>query len=187
MRNEQIVEFDIESASFIEDKHEEKVVSTSNLFFKTTDYLNRFLAVIAGMALMLMMLLIVFNSIKRMYSDPIAGTVEIVSWLGAITGIFALGYTQLNKGHVYIDMLVDKFPSMLRRIIHTVMNVLSASFFLVAAWQLLLFGLNLGSNGVVSQTIQFSFYPIVILSSIGFIGLVLAIVKETILIWKVAS
>ncbi|PIC99040.1 TRAP transporter small permease [Sporosarcina sp. P29] len=187
MRNEQIIEFDIESASFPRDIPQEKVVNTSNLFIKTTDYLNRFLAVVAGIALISMMLLIVFNSIKRMYSDPIAGTVEIVSWLGAITGIFALGYTQLNKGHVYIDMLLDKFPFILQKVIHTFMNVISTSFFLVAAWQLLLFGINLRGNGVVSQTIQFSFYPIVILSSIGFIGLVLAIVKETILLWKEAS
>ncbi|PIC64934.1 C4-dicarboxylate ABC transporter permease [Sporosarcina sp. P13] len=187
MRNDQLVEFDIESASPDERIYKEKVTSSSNLFFKATDYLNQFLAVIAGVALLSMMLLIVFNSIKRIYSDPIAGTVEIVSWLGAITGIFALGYTQLNKGHVYIDMLLDKFPAMLQRVIHTIVNVLSAIFFLVAAWQLLLYGLKLQSDGIVSQTIQFSFYPLVILSSIGFIGLVLAITKETVLIWKEAS
>ncbi|AXI00220.1 TRAP transporter small permease [Sporosarcina sp. PTS2304] len=187
MRNDQLVEFNIESASLIEHDYEETPTSSSNVFFKFTDYLNQFLAIIAGTALLLMMLLIVFNSIKRIFSDPISGTVEIVSWLGAITGIFALGYTQLNKGHVYIDMVLEKFPRLAQKTIHTCMNVLSAVFFSLAAWQLFLFGLKLQSDGIVSQTIQFSFYPLVILSSIGFIGLVLAILKEIVMIWKEAS
>ena len=121
------------------------------------------------------MLLVVFNAVKRIFSDPIAGTVEIVSWLGAITGVFALGFTQLNKGHVYIDMLLEKFPAPGHKLIHTFMNVVSIVFFLIAVWQISLYGISLRSNGVVSQTIQLSFYPIVILCSLGFFGLVLAI------------
>lgn len=184
MRNDQVLEFDADNTKPLEDKAERNIADSSNLFFRSTEYLNRFFAAIAGVALISMMLLIVFNSVKRLFSDPISGTVEIVSWLGAVTGVFALGYTQLNKGHIYIDMLINNFPPLIRKIIHTIMNVLSIAFFSIASWQLALFGINLRDGGVVSETIQFSFYPIVILCSLGFLGLVLALVKETILIWK---
>jgi TRAP-type C4-dicarboxylate transport system permease small subunit len=187
MGNEQVMKLGTENSnSSAGGESKEKAVS-SNLFFKVTDYFNQALAVIAGIALVLMMLLVVFNALKRIFSDPISGTVEIVSWLGAITGVFALGYTQLNKGHVYIDLLLDKLPTIIHKVIHTFMNVLSMFFFLIAAWQITIYGLNLRNDGVVSQTIQFSFYPLVILCSLGFFGLVLALVKETILIWKEAS
>lgn len=186
MGNEQTIQFDTENPDLAYEK-ENKTASSPNVFFKITDYLNQGLAFLAGLALISMMLLVVLNAIKRLYSDPILGTVEIVSWLGAITGVFALGYTQLNKGHVYIDMLLDKFPPLLNKVIHTFMNVLSIFFFLIAAWQIILYGINMRNEGVVSQTIQFSFYPLVILCSIGFFGLVLAIAKETVLIWKEAA
>lgn len=183
MGNEQVhaMQFDTENPDSVDI---EKNESSSNLFFRMIDYLNQGLAYIAGLALICMMLLVVLNAIKRLYSDPISGTVEIVSWLGAITGVFALGYTQLSKGHVFIDLLLEKFPSYLQKAVHTFVNILSGLFFLMAAWQIVLYGLGLKNNGIVSETIQFAFYPLVILCSLGFFSLFLAIVKETILIWK---
>lgn len=187
MENEQSLKLNSTTPNPPEDLDPNEKAVSSNVFFRLTDYFNQALAVIAGIALISMMLLVVFNAIKRIFSDPISGTVEIVSWLGAITGVFALGYTQLNKGHVFIDMLLDRFPTSIHKLIHTFMNVVSIAFFLIAAWQIALYGIGLKNNGVVSQTIQFSFYPLVILCSLGFFGLVLAIMKETILIWKEAS
>src|SRR3954464_6427451 len=82
---------------------------STNLFFTMIDKMNEGLAWIAGLAVVLLMLLIVFNAIKRIFSSPFAGTVEVSTWLGAISGIFALGYAQLNKGHVFIDLLINNF------------------------------------------------------------------------------
>lgn len=158
-----------------------------NMFFRSTDYLNQGLAFLAGLSLICMMLLVVFNSIKRLFSDPIAGTVEMVSWLGAMTAVFSLGYAQLHKGHVFIDLLIVKFPSALQKLTHSLVNVLSILFFSMAGWQVTLYGLGLKQNGVVSETMQVAFYPLVIFCSIGFFSLVLAIVKETVEVWKEAK
>ncbi|WP_240375962.1 TRAP transporter small permease [Bacillus piscicola] len=159
-------------------------IETSNTFFKIIDKSNQSLAVLAGIALISMMLLVVFNSIKRIFSDPIAGTVEMVSWLGAITTIFSLGYAQLHKGHVFIDLLFKKLPKLLQHVLHTFMNALSIIFFSIAAWQITIYGIDLMNNGVVSQTMRVPFYPIVMFCSLGFLSLLLALIKETILIWK---
>ncbi|MFD1708945.1 TRAP transporter small permease [Siminovitchia sediminis] len=155
-----------------------------NIFFRFTDYLNQGLAYLAGLSLICMMLLVVFNSIKRLFSDPISGTVELVSWLGAMTAVFSLGYAQLHKGHVFIDLLIVKFPPALHKLTHSLVNVLSILFFIMAGWQISLYGISLKQSGVVSETMQISFYPLVILCSLGFFSLVLAIVKETIEVWK---
>ncbi|WP_408010138.1 TRAP transporter small permease [Pseudalkalibacillus sp. A8] len=169
--------------------HESTVMKNekTSVFLRIIDRINQGSAVLAGTTLLIMILLVVFNSIKRLFSDPIAGTVELVSWLGAVTTIFSLGYAQLHKGHVFIDLLYKKFPETIQHILHTFMNLASIAFFSVAGWQIALYGINLMENGVVSPTMRISFYPIVIFCSLGFLGLLLALVKETILIWRGGS
>lgn len=157
---------------------------STNLFFTVIDRFNEALAWIAGAAVVLLMLLIVCNAIIRTFSDPFAGTVEVATWLGAVSGIFALGYGQLHKSHVFMDLLINKFPTIVSKMIHTCVNIASVWFFSIASWQVFQYGLNLMGNGVVSETLRFPFYPIVLFCSIGFVGLVLAIIKETIFIWK---
>lgn len=156
----------------------------SNIFFKLIDRINQWSAILAGTTLLIMILLVVFNAVKRLFSDPIAGTVEMVSWLGAVTTIFSLGYAQLYKGHVYIDLLFNKLPLIFQQVFHTFINIISIGFFSMAGWQIALYGLGLMENGVVSTTMRISFYPIVIFCSLGFLGLLLAIIKETVLIWR---
>ncbi|WP_221563131.1 TRAP transporter small permease [Alkalihalobacillus sp. TS-13] len=169
--------------------HEPTMMNTekASVFFRIIDRLNQGSAVLAGTTLLMMILLVVFNSIKRLFSDPIAGTVELVSWLGAVTTIFSLGYAQLHKGHVFIDLLYKKFPKAVQQLLHTFMNLVSIAFFSIAGWQIALYGINLMENGVVSPTMRVSFYPIVIFCSLGFLGLLLALIKETIIIWKGGS
>ncbi|WP_419888306.1 TRAP transporter small permease [Neobacillus niacini] len=184
-RDQSISVIDDQARVTVYDQTIKKTKSKSiNLFFTMIDKMNEALAWIAGAAVVLLMLLIVFNAIKRMFSDPFAGTVEIATWLGAISGIFALGYAQLHKSHVFIDLLINKFPEMVSKIIHTLVNIVSALFFLVAGWLIFQHGLNMMGSGVVSETLRIPFYPIVQLCSLGFIGIVLAIIKETIFIWK---
>ncbi|RST77230.1 TRAP transporter small permease [Siminovitchia acidinfaciens] len=190
MGTEQSIQLDTENPKVTVHKDSADALSNEgkpNIFFKITDSLNRGLAFIAGLSLICMMLLVVFNSIKRLFSDPIAGTVELVSWLGAITAVFSLGYAQLHKGHVFIDLLIVKFPSGLQKLTHSMVNVFSILFFTMAGWQITLYGMGLKESGVVSETMQVAFYPLVILCSIGFFSLVLAIVKETVEVWKGAK
>lgn len=166
---------------YLEDKSSKSFISNLNKFI--SQY-NTVVASIAGISLVLMMSLIVFNAIIRLFTSPVPGTVEIVGWLAAITGIFALGYAQLYKAHVYIDLLIIKLPGLLYKIIHTLMNIISIVFFSLAAWNLVMYGLSLSRQGVLSETLEIPFYPIVLLCSLGLLGLLLAIVRETIIVWR---
>src|SRR5690625_4286107 len=141
-----------------------------NILNKLISKYNIVVASIAGISLILMMSLIVFNAIIRMFTSPVSGTVEMAGWLAAITGIFALGYAQLYKAHVYIDLLIVKLPVMLYKIIHTFMNLISILFFSLAAWNLTMYGLSLSKQGVLSATLEIPFYPIVLLCTLGLIG-----------------
>lgn len=153
-------------------------------FFKIIDQINHFFAILAGIALLAMAGLVVLNVILRNFSTPISGTFEVTGWLTALTAFFSLGYAQLHRGHVFINLLVGKLQLLLQKVIHTMVNLVSVVFFLYLSFQVVIYGLTLKNQGVVSATLQVPFYPLIIISSTGFICLCLAIIKETINIWR---
>ena len=71
--------------------------------------------IISSISLLIMMLVIVVHVIGRnFFSSPLYGGVEIISLSGVILISFALGYTQLQKGHIVVEVLVSRLPSSLR-------------------------------------------------------------------------
>lgn len=148
---------------------------------------SQLFAVISGTAVLAMMLLIVTNGIKRTFSDPIMGTTEIVGWLAAISISFALGYTQIHRGHVDIDLLVIKFPEMVQKALRIIVSFLSLGFFAIVGWQMIQYAFTLSSNNNVSQTLGVIFYPFVILSAIGFIVFVFVLLNDFIMELKGGS
>ena len=83
-------------------------------------YLNNFLATMAGISLFSMMFLIVGNSIVRKFYVPFIGTVEVVGWLAALTTAFAVGHTQRYKGHVVLDLLMEKCPLKIQAVVSVI-------------------------------------------------------------------
>ena len=85
------------------------------LLNRISDWLNRLLAWMAGAFLLGMVLLTCANILCRIFWVPIRGTFELMGFSGAVVTAFALGYTQMKKGHISVDVLVEKFPSLHRR------------------------------------------------------------------------
>lgn len=145
------------------------------IFDKLNGYLNGFLAAMAGCSLFGMMLLVVGNSISRVFYVPFVGTAEVVGWLAALTAAFSLGFTQRHKGHVEVDLLVNNFPPKIRAVIESIITLFSTVFFIFIAYQLITFGLDLQQNGRVSETLVLVYYPFVLSIALGFLGLILAL------------
>lgn len=139
---------------------------------------NNILLTVAGFTLVSSMLLIVFNGIIRIFSTPFGAVIEVVSWGAAIATAFSLGSTQISKGHVYIDLLFKKFPKLLQQIISAILIIVSIVFFTTVIYQLFLYGLTLKESGTMSTTLGFKFYPLVMIVSFGFIGLLTTLILE---------
>ena len=145
---------------------------------KVNLYINNFLAVLAGISLFSMMFLIVGNSIVRQFYVPYIGTVEVVGWLAALTAAFALGHTQRDKGHVVLDLLMEKLPIKVQSVVGFIVNLINIVFFSFVFYHLFLFSLELKTNGYVSETLVIAYYPFVILLAIGFFGLIFALIVD---------
>ncbi len=60
---------------------------------------------------------------------------EIVSFLGAIVTAGALGYTQKRKDHIVVDILSEKFPAPVKRVLDGVSFAILLVLFSIVSWQ----------------------------------------------------
>ena len=91
--------------------------------------LNKAFMVAGGVALVALMILATGNVLLRMFHLPFSGAYEIVSFLGAVVTASALGYTQTNKDHIVVDILSERFPPAVKRIVDVV-SYLAMTLFL---------------------------------------------------------
>ncbi len=116
---------------------------------------------IAAGAIVAMMLLTSTDVILRLFRHPIPGTYEIVGLLGAVVIAFSLAYTSIEKGHIAVEFLVQKFPRNVQLFITAINDLLSTFLFGLIAWQSILYASDLKQSGEVSLTLQAPIYPFI--------------------------
>jgi TRAP-type C4-dicarboxylate transport system permease small subunit len=139
-----------------------------------TDVINKVLLVLGGFAVLALMLLATGNVMLRIFHIPFRGTYEIVSFLGAIVISFALGYTLKRKDHIVVDIVSDKFPEGLKKVIDIIAYICIAVFFAIVAWQMYVWGMKLWDENEVSETLKIIYYPFVFACALGFAAISLS-------------
>jgi TRAP-type C4-dicarboxylate transport system permease small subunit len=109
---------------------------------------------------------------------PIKGTFELMGFFGAIVTAFALGHTQLSKGHIAVDILVDRFSNKTRKITGIINCALCCVFFVIAAWQIAIKATTLWRTGEVTETLRIIFYPFTYAVAVGCAVLALVLLVE---------
>ena len=126
---------------------------------KISRFLNMVLVLIGGVFLVGMIILTCGNIFSRLVWKPIPGTFELMGYSGAIVTAFALGYTQMKRGHIAVDVLVDKFPSGVRTALNVLNSLVCLAFFVIASWQIAVKATTLMNTGEVTETLRIIYYP----------------------------
>lgn len=130
---------------------------------------------IAGLAIVLMMLLTCADIFLRVCVTlfhhygwkfleplrPLAGTYELVCYLGAVAVSFAMAHTSIEKGHVAVSLVVRLFPQRVQGIIAVFTDSLGFYLFSMISWRSILYAEDLRRSGQVSLTLQLHYYPFV--------------------------
>ena len=145
---------------------------------RVVSYLSRFFMIIGGVALLLLVLLATGNVTLRLLHMPYAGTYEIVSFLGALVTAGALAHTQRRRDHIMVDIVTDRFPPLVKRLLDAVSDLLAAVLFGVATWQVYRWGEKIRVAGEKSETLQLTFYPFIYGVAAGFALLTLVLVLQ---------
>ena len=128
------------------------------------------LMIIGSVAVLSLMSLATVNVVLRFFfSAPYRGAYEIVGFLGAIVIAFALGYTQKRKNHIVVDILTERFPKRVNRILDGINYFITTIFFSIVSWQVFVWGMKISKSGEVSETIKIIFHPFVYCVAVGFV------------------
>jgi TRAP-type C4-dicarboxylate transport system permease small subunit len=122
--------------------------------------LSNWMHVVAAIALTFIMLLTVSDVVLRLFGHPIVGTFELVGLGGAVVIGFGIPITSWNRGHIFVDFLINMFPNAIKNGFNVVTRLVSIGLFILVGWNLFVLGNDLLKSGEVTLTRQLPFYPI---------------------------
>lgn len=133
---------------------------------------------VGGAALLLLVLLATGNVALRLFRVPFGGTYEVVAFLGAVVIAGALGHTQKKKDHIVVEILSERFPPAVKRVLDGASYAVSAALFTVVTWRVFLHGLMIQRSGELSETLKIPFHPFVYAVAAGFAVLVVTLLLD---------
>jgi TRAP-type C4-dicarboxylate transport system permease small subunit len=132
--------------------------------------ISKWLRSISAVALTFLLSLTVLDVILRAVWKPIVGVYEIVSLSGAVVIAFALPLTSWEKGHVYMDFVIDRLSDGTQRVFYVATRVLVILFFVTLGIALLVLAAEFKSSGELLLTLKFPVYPMTyVISGICFL------------------
>lgn len=136
--------------------------------------LSRWSDRVAQGALVTIMLLIVGNVLLRIAWEPILGTYDLVSFLGAVLISFALAHCAVQKGHVAVGVVVERLSQRTQAITDSITGILSVGVFAMIGWQCIVYATKLWQGNVLSYTLLVPYFPLVY--GVGFGCIILSLV-----------
>jgi len=147
---------------------------------KLTQTLVKGLVFIGGVFLVAMICLTCANIFFRIVWFPIRGTFEFMGYFGAIVAAFALAYTEVKKGHIAVDVIVNRFSRKTQKILKIVNSLICFLFFATATWHIIGKASTLRETGEVTETLQIIYYPFTYAVALGFGALALVLIVDAV-------
>ncbi len=150
------------------------------VFERIVGSLSKYAYWVAGACVVAMMAIVVANILTRKLWIPIYQTYDFVGFISAVMVSFSIAYVGIVKGHVAVDMVMERFPQRAQVIISAFGGILSLGMFSIVAWQCAIYANEMRLSGEVSMTAAVPFYPYVYGISLGTALLCLVILTDLI-------
>ena len=123
----------------------------------------------AGMAAIsfVMMLVVVEVISRKAFSQPVLGAYELVEFGMVTMVVLAFAYTQMLKGHIDVELIVEKFPLRMQAILETFTNLICLGFWGVIAYQAFYHMADQQYKGITSANLLVPIWPFVLILAIG--------------------
>jgi len=128
---------------------------------------NQYVVYVALALIMIMMFATVADVLARMLFKPIPGIFELTRYSLAIIVFTSLGFSQINKVHIAIDLLVKRFPGFVQTIIDSFIYLVAAVIFVIVFWQMLVYAGRMIDTNLITSVLRLPVYPFVTVASIG--------------------
>lgn len=131
-----------------------------NIVLVLNNHLSKFMDIVGGTILALMMLLTVLDVIMRYLGVPFMGTYELVSMAGAVVIGFGFPQTTMNNGNVNVDFLIELAPSPVKKFILICTKSLGIAIFAAMGYGLIVKAIELQSVNEASLTLRMPLAPL---------------------------
>jgi TRAP-type C4-dicarboxylate transport system permease small subunit len=122
--------------------------------------LSGWLEILAGIALIVVMLLSGADVVGRACGKPIPGAYEIISFAGGIVLGFAIPASVVGKVHVILDLLVGKLSPSPKFVLHFISRLMGAGFLCATGYALVKMAGRFKTTGDLTAVLQLPFYPV---------------------------
>lgn len=138
--------------------------SMVSLIKKSTVWMN----VVSEVVLVFMMMITVMDVVLRTFGTPVPGTYELVAMMGALVIGFAVAKTSWDRGHVFVDVLIENRSRTVKNAFFMGTRILGIIIFALLSWSLMKKGMVLHRSGEVTMTLRLPHYPVAFALSLCF-------------------
>jgi len=156
---------------------EEEAMKT---FFSAIESINRFIYVIAGVILSMLVLLTLCDVILRNFGHPIAGSMEIIQYGGCVIFSFSVPYGTMLGAQVIVDIITERLKPKNKKIIELITRCIGIVLFLFIAYYFFKFGIDIKHSGERTASFKIPYYPFAFVLSFSFLMQSLTIVYDLI-------
>ncbi len=144
----------------------------------SSDRLSTWMEIVAGVALVGVMLLIGCDIVGRAFGYPVPGTYELVSLAGGLILGLALPATSRAKGHVSTDLLTGTLSAKPKVFFDIMTRLIGIVVFLFAGYGMIMMGVRLRAAGEVTAVLALPFYYVAYAIGGAFLMQVLILFSE---------
>ncbi len=116
-----------------------------------------------GIALASLTAIACVNMLMRILGSPFKGAYELVGFFGALVVALPLGYAQINRAHIAVDILGRHYSPKAKRLINGVNDLVCMGLFILVAWQSAVYATAIWKRGETSETLRIIYHPFVYL------------------------
>jgi len=123
---------------------------------------------IASIILFFMMLLTVADVfLRKVFSRPIMGSVEVTEFMMVGLVFFSLAQTEVLNRHVKVDLLMSRLGERTQGLIDMITQFVCFLLFGAITWSTLVYSAKMRASGEVSQDLWIPIYPFVYIVVVG--------------------
>ncbi len=146
---------------------------------KAIHVLSKSIAKIGAIITALMMFLTVADVFGRRFLDmPIPGTFELTRFGLVFIVFFGLAYAQIEGENIGINILYDRFPSIVRKILDLIITLGSIALFSLVFINTLKYAARISNSHQITSVLRLPVHPWIYISAIGIGVLILVLIWD---------
>ncbi|MEW6376946.1 MAG: TRAP transporter small permease [Thermodesulfobacteriota bacterium] len=128
---------------------------------KISGVLNKWFTWMGGISLLTLTGIACVNMLLRPMGSPLTGAYELVGFFGALVVALPLGYAQITRSHISVDILATRYSKRVKRMMNAISSFVCMIFFVLVAWQSAIYATTIWKRSETSETLRIIYYPFV--------------------------